>query len=267
VEVANFLVWLDLMGKGASAGIAKAAIAFFAQAQGLVDITKGFEVEKIVTALEKLAGHERQVRRRDPFPLKALKHYFEFGRLEKDWLRNVALVAVGFRTMRRASELVNLRREDVREESDATLSIRIRRSKTDQLGKGFTVRIESTNTVLCPVRIVKSYLRWWDNNMQRQLNENQWLFVKKNRQGSFVQLTSRDISLLLQKMVDLAGCSEVVTSHSLRIGGATAALKGGLTKEQIMALGGWSSGAVERYLRDHELLQLAPSRCMGFDSF
>jgi site-specific recombinase XerD len=267
VEVGNFLVWLDLMGKGASAGVAKAAIAFFAQAQGLKDITQGFEVEKIVKALEKLAGNERQVRRRDPFPLKALKHYFEFGKLEKDWLRNITLVAIGFRTMRRASEIVNLRREDISEESDGTMSIKIRRSKTDQLGKGFTVRIEPTDSVICPVRVLKCYLEWWENNVRGQLDKDRWLFVKKNRQSGFVQLTSRDISLILQKMVDLAGCPEVVTSHSLRIGGATAALKGGLTKEQIMALGGWSSGAVERYLRDHELLQLAPSKRMGFAAF
>jgi hypothetical protein len=66
-------------------------------------------------------------------------------------------------------------------------------------------------------------------------------------------------------MVANAGMPVQVSSHSLRIGGATAAMEGGLTKEQIMTVSGWRSEAMELYLRTHEVVvaQGASSR-MGF---
>jgi len=65
-------------------------------------------------------------------------------------------------------------------------------------------------------------------------------------------------------MVQAAGRTEKVSSHSLCIGGATAAIEGGLTREQTMTIGGWNSEAVNRYLRARELAVMQVSQRMGF---
>jgi integrase len=53
-------------------------------------------------------------------------------------MRDRALVAVAYDTMRRREELVSLRVEDLAEASDGSGSILIRRSKTDSAGEGAT---------------------------------------------------------------------------------------------------------------------------------
>jgi len=57
------------------------------------------------------------------------------------------------------------------------------------------------------------------------------------------------ISSIVVKMATKAGFVGKFSSHSLRIGGASAAVKGGLTVEQVKAIGGWVSGSWEDYLR------------------
>ncbi len=76
-------------------------------------------------------------------------------------------------------------------------------------------------------------------------------------------LSPSTVSSICKRIVKLAGRLENVSSHSLWIGGATAALQGGLSKEQIMAVGGWSSHVAERYLRAAEVAQMRTSVRMG----
>jgi len=62
------------------------------------------------------------------------------------------------------------------------------------------------------------------------------------------RLSTQAITLICQRMVAVAGLKVRVSSHSLQIGGATAAMMEGLIREQIMKIGGWSSAAMDRYL-------------------
>jgi len=64
-------------------------------------------------------------------------------------------------------------------------------------------------------------------------------------------------------MVAAAGLQVRVSSHSLQIGGGTAVMMAGLTREQIMMIGGWSSAVVDRYLRALEMTRLRVSARMG----
>jgi len=63
-------------------------------------------------------------------------------------------------------------------------------------------------------------------------------------------------------MVAEAGLQVRVSSHSLQIGGATAAMMAGLTREQIMTIGGWNSAVVDRYLQALEMTRLRVSARM-----
>ena len=54
------------------------------------------------------------------------------------------------------------------------------------------------------------------------------------------------------------------SGHSLRIGGATLAMKARATMEQIRSIGGWSSDAIYRYLRQLDSVSAGLSNSMGF---
>jgi integrase len=154
--------------------------------------------------------------------------------------------------MRRGSELAALRVEDVTIDGERAC-VRVRKAKNDQLGRGHEVFIDASGSAACPVRLLK-----------------EWLRVRGTRPGLLFTacggrpLSTSTISAVCQRMVAAAGRSEVVTSHSLRIGGATAAVEGGLTREQAMTIGGWESDAVDRYLRARELAAEGVSHRMGF---
>ena len=77
-----------------------------------------------------------------------------------------------------------------------------------------------------------------------------FLFFKKGQKG-FVKLQSTDVSAIAQKMTVFAGLDTHTTSHSLRKGGATAAMKSGYTIEQICVIGRWKnpSTAFINYLK------------------
>ena len=59
--------------------------------------------------------------------------------------------------------------------------------------------------------------------------------------------------------VAVAGISAMVSSPSLRISSTMVAMEGGLTKEQVMAIGGWCSSAIECY---HPEVTFTTHECM-----
>ena len=66
------------------------------------------------------------------------------------------------------------------------------------------------------------------------------------------RLPANALTTLARELAQLAGLDGRYTGHSFRIGGATAMAANGVTLEQIMAIGGWRSGAVHKYIRDGE---------------
>ncbi len=249
-----FVVWLELQGRGSGVRQAVAAIQFYNTVDGHVSPCGGDRVHLLVDAVERVWNENKAKRVRDPFPMEALQHWVSVHAGERlgQWIRDAFVVALGLRTMRRASELAALHMEDVQLVGHH-LHVFFRRSKTDQTGRGFVVLVEKSHgSHTCPVRLWKLYLRW--RGMKPGL-----LF--ESAKGA--PLSPSAVSSICKRMVKAAGRSDIVSSHSLRIGGATAALRGGLSKEQIMAVGGWTSHAVERYLRAAEVVQLGTSVRMG----
>jgi site-specific recombinase XerD len=249
--VERFVAWLDLQGRGSGAALALAAIRHFHIRARVPDPSMDKRLQLVLEGARRKAAKGKRFRRRDPFPIEALRWHVEHRSTDQFWLRDAAVVALGLRSMRRASELGALRAEDVRFK-DGKMEVLVRRSKTDQSGRGFTVFIEPSGSATCPVRLMQAYLK------QRGCHGG-FLFI--NRRGS--PLSAGAISKICQRMVSRAGLNAQVSSHSLRIGGATAAMVGGLSKEQVMAIGGWTSDAVELYMRMNEPTLLGTTRRMG----
>ena len=115
------------------------------------------------------------------------------------------------------------------------LTLRIRRSKTDQHGAGSDVVIGPTGNDICPVAAMTAYLA---NTAGGRPTGPLFQY------GDGTFLTAEDVNHWLATHID-----PETTSHCLRIGGATRVPEIGTPTWQLQACGRWQSNAYRRYLR------------------
>lgn len=142
---------------------------------------------------------------------------------------------------------------DVRldKQKDPTMiQVFVKKSKTDQFGKGANVFLGMTGCCLCPVAAVTSY-------MASRGTKGGPFFMLQNgtplTKTKFVGEVRAALEMLGLPAKDFAG-------HSFRIGAATAAAKAGLEDSTIRTLGRWNSSAFLAYIRSSpsHLAQLSP---------
>ena len=129
-------------------------------------------------------------------------------------------------------------------------------SKTDPLREGATLLIASTGTSLCPVSALKHYLKY-----------------SKVSQGPLFQfsdgrfLTWTLISLTVHKALSNQGLDiKRYSSHSFRIGAASAASAAGLSDSLMKSLGRWRSSCYQRYIKlNVDTLQEVPHRLISMN--
>ena len=118
------------------------------------------------------------------------------------------------------------------------ISVRIKRSKTDQFRKGATVTVGLSGQTLCPVQALLKY-------MARRGNEEGPLFRLRNGHP----LTRARLDGALKKALQGAGSiAACISTHSLRIGAATTAARRGVEDSAIKDLGRWKSRAYLGYI-------------------
>ena len=165
--------------------------------------------------------------------------------------RDRALLLVGFAGAFRRSELVSLDVADVAFDPNG-LTIRLRRSKTDQEGEGRKVGLPyGSNLATCPVRALQEWLHV-------AAITNGALFVGINRHGTPQgRLSACAVALIVKKVVAAAGLNpDLYAGHSLRAGLATSAAMAGVSERSIMAQTGHKSVMmVRRYIRDGSLFR------------
>jgi len=209
-----------------------------------------------VKGIKKIASLTREImEQRLPFPSEAIQRYCA-SNIENSiwfWLRNKAIITLAFRAMRRPCELGYLKRKHISFEG-GYMHICIPKSKTDQLRRGRWIPIDATGGQTCPVHCMRDWLNFY------QVEPESWLFPGATGAGS---VTGGAINELVKKIMRTFGFGGRYTGHSLRIGGATAALKGGLTIDQIRSIGDWQSDAVLLYLRASAVAELGGSSLMG----
>ena len=161
-------------------------------------------------------------------------------------IRDRALLLLGFAGAFRRSELVSLNVSDV-EETPEGLLVHLRKSKTDQEGKGQLKAIcYGSNPVTCPVRALKAWLE------ASSITEGP-LFRAIDRHGNIQQgkLSGEAVSLIIKRAAEAAGMDPAnYSGHSLRAGFCTTAAKNGQSSRAIMKQTGHKSEAmVSRYIR------------------
>lgn len=161
--------------------------------------------------------------------------------------RNRALLVIGFAGGMRRSEIVALNFEDLREDEEG-LRVRIRRSKTDQEGKGRVIGLPySSVSEVCPVRCVN---KWID----MAGIESGALFRPTSKDGRAVEstrLTTRQVANIVRVAARRADIKGRFSGHSLRAGLVTAAVRDGKSLDAIQRQTGHTSvQMLMRYVRE-----------------
>lgn len=256
--IALFIAWLSLQGlKDSTARLYINAIGFQCKIRGCNDISRNFVVQK---ALE---GLKRSVRRnslRLPITQVLLKGIL--GALqnvcsnEYETRLFTAAYCLAFFGFLRVSELVATNRSNtgfvimksdiIIDGSGESLLLVIRHSKNDQHGHGAQLKLCRTGTQICPVLSVQRFL------LQRPFINGPLLC---HLDGA--PLTRYQFSAILKRCLSRLGLQyDRYTSHSFRIGAATAAAVAGYPPDVIQRAGRWRSDAYHIYIRPDSVITL-----------
>ena len=158
--------------------------------------------------------------------------------------RNRALLSLGYDFLARRSELVAIRSDDLKFTPDGALKGMIRKSKTDQYGKG--------RLVFGSERSAKLVRKW----LRLKPAEIQPVFCAINHgKCEDRAICDRNMNNIIKRsIVKVKRCERPsnleVSGHSLRVGAAQDLLIKGYGLAAIMLAGGWSDlSTVSRYLR------------------
>ena len=162
--------------------------------------------------------------------------------IDKEKIRDKALILIGFAGGFRRSELVNIDYEDI-EFVNEGVKILIKRSKTDQSGEGIVKAIPYfDNQEFCPVISLKNYIK----EKFSTINE-----------GKVFDLSDKSVALIIKRYAEKAGLdSSRYAGHSLRSGFATTAAEFGAEERNIMAMTGHkTTQMVRRYIQEANLFK------------
>jgi hypothetical protein len=160
------------------------------------------------------------------------------------WLRNVAMLFIGFYGFLRVSELLALRVSDLGLHGEV-LRLTIRRSKCDQTSRGRVVLIERSESRYCAVALLTRFVSLVEPSERH-------LFCAHRLNAP---VTCSSFTKVVRDAAQAIGCDpRAFSPHSLRSGGATEAARRGWSREEIARHGRWASmQSVDRYV------QLQPS--------
>lgn len=251
--VASFLGWLA--GRGLAPltiGRRLAAIGWAHRQAGQQPPQKGTDAALI---LEVMAGIRRS---REKLPTKKAAADADILRdvlraIQDDDLRSVrdrAIIAFGMASALRRSEIVALRVSDVARVPEG-MRVTVRRSKTDQEGKGATIAIPEGRR-LRPVALLEAWL-------SRAMIEEGPLFRRLDRLGlsTMDQMSDRSVARVVKSRVEAAGYDPAdFAGHSLRAGFLTAAARAGASIFKMREVSRHKSlDVLSGYVRDADLFR------------
>jgi site-specific recombinase XerD len=256
--VACYVADLAKAAKPATIDLRLAAISAAHRAAGHDSPTKAEPVRLVRRGVRRTLGTaQRQVR---PMTVPDLRTMLQGLGADMGGCRDRALLLLGFAGALRRSELVGLDVADLTESSDG-LTLRLRRSKTDQEGAGRTVGIPfGSNPVTCPVRAWRAWLE------VSGITEGH-AFCPVDRHGHLgtKRLSPPAVALVLKRLASHAGLDPgEVAGHSLRAGLATSAAAAGVPERVIADQTGHRGTAMlRRYIREGSLFRENAASAVG----
>ncbi len=163
--------------------------------------------------------------------------------------RDRAMLLIGFAGGLRRSELVGLDLADLEFVREG-LVLTLRRSKTDQVGRGRRIGIPHARGRWCPVREVQAWIE------SAEIEEGS-LFRSLRKGGAISpdRLSGEAVSMLIKRHVLGIGLDPTKFSgHSLRAGFVTSAARAGIATHLIRQQTGHASEVtLSRYIREGSL--------------
>lgn len=163
------------------------------------------------------------------------------------WQRDKTVLSVGWAGALRASELVAIRRNDLKRKEQG-FELMITRSKTDQTGKGKVIPLPYYHIArmsICPAR-----------NLERYLMRQADLFDRSEKNPRIFPFTVKTVTRIIERSGKAAELPYRYSSHSLRRGLATTAALHSIDDRTIMRHGRWKSReVVDGYIEEGTLWQ------------
>lgn len=165
-------------------------------------------------------------------------------------LRDKALLLLGFAGAFRRSELVALKYEDIQKTDDG-IKVLIRRSKTDQEGRGQTIAIPNGTRF----RIVDTLFTWMKEANIRE--GHIFRSINKSKKISTEGLCPKSVAYIIKKYAAKAGLNvDNFSGHSLRAGFITSAAKAGASISKMMEVSRHTnSNILLGYIRNENLFE------------
>lgn len=225
-------------------------IARFHAERGHADPSKSEVVRRVMRGIRR----EHQGGQRKAAPLMKSDLLVLLGRIPVDThgLRDRALLLLGFASALRRSELVALDVADLVNVPEG-LTVALRRSKTDQLGKGRVIAVPRGRSAnACPVEAVRAWLAAANIEAGPVFRS-----VAKGGAISAARLTAQSVSLVIKRHAQAMGLpAEKFSGHSLRAGLVTSAAQAGVSPWKIQEQTGHKSMAIlSGYVRDALLFE------------
>ena len=228
---------------------------------GVIHKLKGHYLDtKHPTIIENIMGIKRrkgsiQVAKK-PLLISSLKKIInaidEKNKEEIKKFRDRSIILIGFSGGFRRNEIVSLDYDDLDFVPEG-LKIKLKKSKTDQYGKGFTKALPYfDNSQYCPVVSLKKWIEISEITSGALFRR-----FSKGSKLSNNRLTDQTVALLIKEYLQLAGIdSKNYSGHSLRSGFATSAAELGVEERSIMAMTGHkSTEMVRRYIKEANLFK------------
>jgi site-specific recombinase XerD len=198
----------------------------------------------------------KTVRDKLPVTMTMLQDFVASMELTKASIRDVFMAILMTFAMLRTSEVVQLRKEDIESDSDS-LTLLIRRSKTDQSGEGAQVVISETRTCICP-------LKWYRIFCGVRNPHATFLFHRMGTSKDMDSpLSTATPNFVIKRLIKSIGLDpSLYGSHSCRKGGCTTAVEAGSDIRLIAKHGRWKSDAINVYIKDSKETKLSVTRKM-----
>jgi integrase len=177
--------------------------------------------------------------------------------------RDRALILLGFAGAFRRSELAALDVADLRWEASGVI-VTVRRSKTDQEGKGREIGIPALDVVeMCPVRTLRAWLEASGIASGAVFRSFSLRRGARPPQLTANRIDGRDVARILQRAIAHTSLTGDFAAHSLRAGFITTAAASGVAEVDIARVSGHKSADVLRgYVRRATVLEAPPLAVM-----
>ena len=243
VDAVQFTGYVLAMGETLKTATIRRRVASLSSMFKLMKQPDPTNEPEVVLALKrlhrKLGRHQKQA---TPLTKDILKKLIAVCSDDLRGLRNKLLLQLGYETMRRRSEIVGFRFEDIEHLPNGRAALLLRHSKTDQYGDGKLIPISDEL-----FQLIKQWKR------ESGLSEGKIIrgFMRDGK-TMHKELSSASVNNILKELQRNAKLKvNELSGHSFRVGAAVDLLDQGLSIEKIMLKGGWKSETTAmRYLRN-----------------